>query len=54
MNLRRQIGLLELGSGNTAEAQRTLLELLGDLEQHYGPDHPDTVKVRESLQRISG
>jgi hypothetical protein len=53
LELRRQIGLLELGAGDTDQAARTLTELLDDLTELYGPDHPDTQRVRDSLSRLS-
>ncbi|MFG1873913.1 protein kinase [Sphaerisporangium sp. NPDC049003] len=54
LELRRQIGLLELGSGNRSQARRTLGGLLPDLERHYGPHHPNVQKVREVLNGLGG
>ncbi|MFI6454009.1 protein kinase [Streptosporangium amethystogenes] len=50
--LRRQIGLVELGSGNRAQARRTLEDLLGDLERRYGPQHAEAGKVRAILEGL--
>ncbi len=52
LELRRQIGLLELAANRTAEAGRTLGALLPDLERHYGPGHPHVLKTREILDGI--
>ncbi|MFB9248267.1 protein kinase [Sphaerisporangium melleum] len=52
LELRRQIGLLELGTGNRAAARRTLTGLLPDLEGRYGAHHPNVVKVREMLRDL--
>ncbi|MET8154850.1 serine/threonine-protein kinase [Sphaerisporangium sp. NPDC005289] len=52
LELRRQIGLLELGTGNRAAARRTLTGLLPDLESRYGPHHPNVAKVRETLRNL--
>ncbi|MFC6083736.1 serine/threonine-protein kinase [Sphaerisporangium aureirubrum] len=52
LELRRQIGLLELGSGNRFQARRTLGDLLPDLERRYGPRHPNLRKVRDVLHGI--
>ncbi|WP_440098493.1 protein kinase domain-containing protein [Streptosporangium sp. H16] len=53
LELRRQIGLLELGAGDTERARHTLSNLLEDLVRLHGPDHPDAVKVRDGLARLS-
>ncbi|WP_239513801.1 serine/threonine-protein kinase [Streptosporangium sp. 'caverna'] len=52
LELRCQIGLLEFGSGNRAQAKRTLGGLLSDLERRYGQHHPDVGKVREILENL--
>ncbi len=52
LELRRQIGLLQLGAGDRAKAARTLQELLPDLERRYGPAHPSVTKVREILDGL--
>ncbi|MFJ2033773.1 protein kinase [Streptosporangium sp. NPDC087985] len=52
LELRRQIGLLQLGSGMRSRAKATLGELLPDLEQRYGPGHPTAGKVREILENL--
>ena len=54
LELRRQIGLLELGSGDRAKAARTLRELLPDLERRYGTSHLNVRKVREILDSLDG
>ncbi|WP_406674070.1 protein kinase [Nonomuraea sp. N2-4H] len=52
LELRRQIGLLELGAGDVAKAKGTFVPLLGDLERRYGTDHPSARSVREVLERL--
>ncbi|GAA3413797.1 hypothetical protein GCM10018952_31800 [Streptosporangium vulgare] len=52
LELRRQIGLLELGSGRRLRAKTTLSDLLRDLEQRYGPRHPNVDKIREILESL--
>ncbi|WP_440065981.1 protein kinase domain-containing protein [Streptosporangium sp. OZ121] len=52
LELRRQIGLLELGSGRRSRAKATLSDLLRDLEHKYGPRHPAVDKVREILESL--
>ncbi|WP_344917736.1 serine/threonine-protein kinase [Streptosporangium oxazolinicum] len=52
LELRRQIGLLELGSGRRSRAKATLSDLLRDLERRYGPRHPTVDKVREILESL--
>jgi hypothetical protein len=54
LELRRQIGLLELGAGDRTRANRTLMDLLPDLEHRYGPRHPTVLKVREILSSLDG
>ncbi|MFD9946731.1 protein kinase [Nonomuraea sp. NPDC059023] len=49
LELRRQIGLLELGVGDKAAARRTLEKLLPDMERHHGPAHPAVARIREIL-----
>jgi len=48
-DLRRQIGLLQLGSGQVAAAAATLRESLAVLVRAYGPDHPDVAEARKLL-----
>ncbi|GAA4211607.1 serine/threonine-protein kinase [Microbispora amethystogenes] len=45
LELRREIGLLELAAGDKAGATRTLSALLPDLERRYGPRHPGVDQV---------
>ncbi|MFF3444146.1 protein kinase [Streptosporangium sp. NPDC002721] len=52
LELRRQIGLLELGSGRRVRAKATLSDLLRDLERRYGPRHPTVDKIREILESL--
>ncbi|ETK36573.1 serine/threonine-protein kinase [Microbispora sp. ATCC PTA-5024] len=54
LELRRRIGLLELGAGDRTQAGRTLRDLLPDLERRYGPRHPNVSKVRELLDDLAG
>jgi len=54
LELRRNIGLLELGSGDRIGAVRTLRDLLPDMELRYGAGHPNVAKVREILDAITG
>ncbi|MFD0883779.1 protein kinase [Streptosporangium algeriense] len=53
LELRRQIGLLELGSGDRTRAKATLGALLPDLERRYGSGHPTVGKVREILESLN-
>lgn len=52
LELRRQIGLLELGAGDRTRARATLGALLPDLERRYGPGHPTVGRVREILEGL--
>lgn len=52
LELRRDIGLWRLFTGDAPRAARELTGLLGDLEAVYGPDHPETLHVREILDRL--
>ncbi|GII57727.1 protein kinase [Planotetraspora thailandica] len=54
LDLRRQIGLLELGAGDRVRARKTLSDLLPDLERRYGPRHPSVLNVREILSGLDG
>ena len=47
--LRRQIGLLQLGAGQRKAAEETLSELVADLTRLHGPTHPAVNEVRELL-----
>jgi hypothetical protein len=52
LELRRQIGLLELGAGDAVQAKGTFGPLLTDLERRYGTHHPSARAVREILERL--
>ncbi|MEV7803278.1 serine/threonine-protein kinase [Microbispora sp. NPDC088329] len=49
LELRRQVGELEVAAGRHEAARRTLDSLLGDLTALYGSGHPATERVREIL-----
>ncbi|MFI7080617.1 protein kinase [Micromonospora sp. NPDC049903] len=51
MELRRQIGLLQLGSGQPDAAEQTLGQLLADLTRLHGPRH---TAVRETSDLLTG
>lgn len=53
LELRRQIGLLQLGAGDTDRARATLTDLLGDLSRLYGEGHPEALRVRDNLSRLT-
>ncbi|WP_319018726.1 serine/threonine-protein kinase [Microbispora sitophila] len=53
LELRRRIGLLELGAGDRTRAGRTLRDLLPDLERRYGSGHPNVSRVRELLDGLT-
>ncbi|MET9064020.1 protein kinase domain-containing protein [Streptosporangium sandarakinum] len=53
LELRRQIGLLLLASGDRGRARTALGELLPDLERRYGSGHPTVGKVREVLRDLA-
>ncbi|WP_327045417.1 serine/threonine protein kinase [Microbispora sp. NBC_01189] len=53
LELRRRIGLLELGAGERVRAGQTLGDLLPDLERRYGAAHPTVGKVRELLDGLA-
>ncbi|WP_246059977.1 serine/threonine-protein kinase [Herbidospora galbida] len=52
LELRRQIALLEVGSGDPVRAGKTLTDLLPDIENRYGPKHPSVLQVRELLASL--
>lgn len=52
LELRRQIGLLQLGSGQRNIAARTMSALLDDLVRLHGASHPAVSKIRELLEGI--
>jgi serine/threonine protein kinase len=52
LELRRQIGLLQLGAGEQQAAVDTLQRLLTDLTRLYAPDHPHVTRVRELLEQL--
>lgn len=54
LELRRQLGLLQLGAGQRAAAARTLAALLADLQRVSGPVHPMVPVVRELLVGADG
>ncbi|MFF5992773.1 serine/threonine-protein kinase [Prauserella flavalba] len=49
VELRRQIGLLQLGAGQREEAESTLRELRDDLVRTHGPRHAVVPKIEELL-----
>jgi hypothetical protein len=52
LELRRQIGLLQLGAAEQEAAVDTFERLLTDLTRLHGPDHPDLTRVREHLEHL--
>jgi len=52
LDLRRNIGILLLAEGRTAEAQQVLQPLHDDLALVYGSDHEDTREVADILTRL--
>ncbi|MGJ7905170.1 protein kinase domain-containing protein [Actinopolyspora sp. H202] len=54
LDLRCQIGLLQLGAGKPEEAETTLSTLLDDLLRTHHPEHSTVVKVRELLDGLPG
>ncbi|MER7165312.1 protein kinase [Micromonospora sp. NPDC000207] len=52
IELRRQIGLLQLGSGQRDDAERTLDQLLADLRHLRGQDDPTTLEVSDLLVQV--
>jgi eukaryotic-like serine/threonine-protein kinase len=52
LELRRQIGLLQLGAGRRAAAEQTLTGLLDDLTRLRGADHAAVADVRDLLTAI--
>ncbi|GAB3553388.1 serine/threonine protein kinase [Actinopolyspora lacussalsi] len=54
LDLRCQIGLLQLGAGKPEEAESTLSTLLDDLLRTHDPEHSTVVKVRELLDGLPG
>ncbi|MEV0592960.1 serine/threonine-protein kinase [Nonomuraea cavernae] len=53
LELRRQIGELEVGVGDVDKARVTLTDLRNDLTRLYGPDHGATIRVSELLAGLS-
>jgi hypothetical protein len=49
LELRQQMGLLQLGSGHQTEAKTTLTQLLSDHVRLHGPAHSTAVKLRSLL-----
>jgi eukaryotic-like serine/threonine-protein kinase len=52
LELRKQIGLLELGAGQRQAAKRTLTELLGDVRRSPGDGHPMAAEVAGLLTTL--
>lgn len=53
IELRRQIGLLQLGAGRRAEADETLRTLLDDVLSEHGEQHPVVPKLQHVLAGLS-
>lgn len=53
LELRRQIALLLLGSGDNAQARGELVDLTRDLTRVRGPHHPDTRAAQELLNTLT-
>ncbi|GAA0913365.1 serine/threonine-protein kinase [Virgisporangium aurantiacum] len=49
LDLRRQIGLLQLGAGQRKAAEQTLTSLLADLRRLHGPEHPSITATADLL-----
>jgi tetratricopeptide (TPR) repeat protein len=49
LDLRRQIGLLQLGAGQRKAAEQTLTTLLADLKRLHSPDHPSVTGTADLL-----
>lgn len=47
LDLRQQVGLLQLGHGDAGQAAETFTALLADVQRAHGPDHAETTRVRE-------
>ncbi|WP_438387940.1 protein kinase domain-containing protein [Actinopolyspora saharensis] len=54
LELRRQIGLLQLGADRREEAGATLAALLEDLIRVHGAEHPNVNRVRDLLDGLPG
>jgi serine/threonine protein kinase len=52
IELRRQIGLLQLGAGRRDAAKQTLHKLLGDLLRFHGAQHPAVTKIQDLLAAL--
>lgn len=52
LELRFQIGLLQLGSGQRDAAEAMLRDLLGVLTRLHGPDHPTARRIRDLLDGL--
>ncbi|MBE3016081.1 serine/threonine protein kinase [Microbispora sp. NEAU-D428] len=52
LELRRQVGELEVSTGATGRARATLSDLRDDLVMLYGPDHGATLRVIELLTSL--
>lgn len=53
LEVRRQIGELEVGVGDVDKARVTLTDLRNDLTRLYGLDHGATIRVSELLASLS-
>jgi|GEM_PF-5441833 len=54
LELRRQIGELEIGVGAVDRGRATLAALCEDLTRLYGPDHGATIRVADLLTSLDG
>ncbi|MFJ2031068.1 tol-pal system YbgF family protein [Streptosporangium sp. NPDC087985] len=54
LELRRQIGELEIGVGAVDRARATLTSLFEDLTRIYGPEHGATIRVVDLLTGLGG
>jgi serine/threonine protein kinase len=52
--LRRQIGLLQLGAGQREAAEQTLTELMADQARRDGSDHPAVTDLANILSNLRG
>jgi len=53
LEVRRQMGELEVGVGDVDKARVTLTDLRNDLTRLYGPDHGATIGVSEIPASLS-
>jgi serine/threonine protein kinase len=52
LELRKQVGLLQLGSGHESDAMTTLAELLADHVRLHGPESPTAVQLRSLMDGL--